>query len=203
MRSLSALVLATIAATLLGCGGSPTTGAPATAAAGQVAPETDSTAATGEVAGVAERFLQAILRGDAASATRWLTRVAAERATANPAILSPLGMRFTELRVGEVRRLSDSEAIAQCLLQEAVDSPSEEVCCLLRRDSDGWRVMGLACDAGPGAEPAMIDFERSASPANPPGGPSPIPGADVVGAPIEGGQPARRTAEAPNSTDRR
>jgi hypothetical protein len=207
MRSTFALTVIFCIATLVGCGdsGVPHGAAPSSSATTTTA--ADASAATGEVAGVAERFLQAILRGDGTTATRWLTVAAAERATVDPTVLATLGMRFTELRIGQVQRLTDDEAIAQCLLREAADAAPEEICCLLRREAQGWRVMGLACEAGPGREPAMIDFERPASRPQP--GPSSgeaDPSRFVEGpsgtSPV-GVAPVGRTAEAEPSAQRR
>jgi hypothetical protein len=209
MRPTWPIALIVCMSAVVGCGGSPApdNGVVSSPADDGTSPTADTSAATGEVAGVAERFLQAILRGDGATATRWLTQTAAQRATVDPTVLATLGMRFTELRVEQVQRVTEDEAIAQCLLREAAGATPEEICCLLRRESQGWRVMGLACEGGPGREPAMIDFERPATPAG--GGPAkgdsdPSRFAQrPAGTTPAGTEPMGRTAEADSSAQRR
>lgn len=150
-------------ALLAGCAGSEPPIAEADRAAEPSAAPTDEQT----IRSVAERFLSSVVGGDASEAMRWLTPLAAERAAADPAVMAPLGFAVSAMEVVDVRVLSDFEAAAQCWLTEAgVDEP-EEVCCLLKRGQQGWRVCGIACDAGPGRPPAVISFEPAA-----PGAPS-------------------------------
>ena len=111
-----------------------------------------------------ERFLTSILRGDSSEAMRWLTPTAAARAASDPTVLGTLGLQVRSLEVAEVRLISEEEAAAQCLLSEAGSENAEEICCLLKRREEGWRICGLACDAGPDAPPALINFEASPNP---------------------------------------
>lgn len=105
-----------------------------------------------------DTFMRSILSGDSARAATLLTTAATQRYQSNPGVLSSMGMRVERLEVGEVRLLSDAEAAAQCLVYEPGATAPQELCCLLKLEASGWRVCGVACDAG-GEGPAVISFE--------------------------------------------
>jgi len=141
------------------------------------------------IGATAETFLRAILSGDTARAASLLTAKASQRIESDPSQLAAIGMRVERLTVGEVRLLSDAEAAAQCLVHELGVTDPQELCCLLKFERGGWRVCGLACDAGEGT-PAVISFEEDLQGASTP---------QFVG----GGSPAKgdtpRTAQAPST----
>ena len=195
MKVLSLLLLSVMT---IGCSGGD-----APSLQSKSAESTTATAAVEDEAirAASERFLTSILRGDASEAMRWLTPRAAERAASDPTVLATLDFQVSSLEVGEVRRLSAEEAAAQCLLSEAGSDSSEEVCCLLKRSKAGWRVCGLACDAGPNSAPAMINFEPTPeATGNPAQGNSQFV-TDPTG--IRTGVSPSRTAAGSSPTDRR
>ena len=159
------LALAPLAATILaaGCSESPT---PPTAAAAKPATKAVPAPSNEPVAASAETFMRAILSGDKASAAKLLTSRAASRYAADPSVLTSMGMQVAQVNVGEVRLLDEDEAAVQCLVTEAGATEAQELCCLLKREPAGWRVCGLACDAGDG-EPAVISFEGSTEASQP------------------------------------
>ncbi len=161
MRISTLLLLSVLA---IGCSGGD---APPTTADSSAPAASTKTASVEDEAirAATERFLTSILQGDASEAMRWLTPAAASRAASDPTVLATLGLQISSLEVGEVRRISEEEAAALCLLSEPGSETTEELCCLLKRGEEGWRVCGLACDAGPSSPPALINFEASPPPA--------------------------------------
>ena len=118
-----------------------------------------------------QAFMGSVVRGDALDATKWLTPLAILRARSDPNFFAPLGFSLESLEIKEVRLISDFEAAAECELTEPGSQLAEVVCCLLKRSEVGWRVCGMACDAGPNNPPVVISFEHEPQPiANPQGG---------------------------------
>lgn len=154
--AIAPLIFSIVAA---GCAESPV---PASAVAKQVskavpAPSNEPVAAS------AEAFMRAILSGDKAAAAELLTARAAARYAADSSVLASMGMTVQEFNVGEIRLLDEDEAAVQCHVTEAGASEPEELCCLLKRESPGWRVCGLACESGDGGS-TVISFEGAAAP---------------------------------------
>lgn len=163
MRISTLLLLSVFA---IGCSGGDAPNE--TAASSSQAAVTTASVEDEAIRAAAERFLTSLLRGDASEAMRWLTPSAAERAASDPTVLATLDLQVNSLEVGEVRLISEDEAAAQCLLSEAGSETAEEVCCLLKRSDEGWRICGIACDTGPDTPPVLINFEAApASPAQP------------------------------------
>jgi hypothetical protein len=119
------------------------------------------------IGAAADTFMRAILSGDTARAASLLTAKAAQRIQNDPTLLTPMGMQVESLALGEIRLLSDAEAAAQCLVNELGVTEPQELCCLLKFETGGWRVCGLACDAG-GGTPAVISFEEDLQAASTP-----------------------------------
>lgn len=153
------LALAPLAASILaaGCSNAP---APQTTVATKPATKAVPAPSNEPVAASAEAFMRAILSGNKQSAAKLLTSRAASRYAADPSVLTSMGMQVAQFNVGEVRLLDEDEAAVQCLVTEAGATEAQELCCLLKHESAGWRVCGLACDTGDG-EPAVISFEGS------------------------------------------
>ena len=156
--------------TLAGCSQSEPSGATAKETNSSIENNNSTTSskstsqAEAEVKKSTTAFLQSVVRGDAQTAAQWLTPLAAQRAAADPSVLAPLGFQVESLQVSEVRIVSEFEAAAECLLKEYGSNEPESVCCLLKLDSSGWKVCGMACDAGPGEPPVLISFEHEMSP---------------------------------------
>lgn len=150
------LALLTLAAAVVGCSQEPTRSAPQARTA---SPVTAAPAGSErEIATAAESFMRSILAGDATQAARMLTAKAAQRYAADRSVLPAMGMRVEQLAIGEVRLLNAQEAAAQCLVTEAGTEAAQELCCLLKRESAGWRVAGVAANAAD-ESPTVISFE--------------------------------------------
>ncbi|TWT99266.1 hypothetical protein Pla108_02010 [Botrimarina colliarenosi] len=149
-------------------GTAPTAGATATQSSATADAEQPLDPATARAIGAStDAFMRAILSGDSESAARLLTTKAARRYAADHGVLTPMGMQVERLNVGEVRLLSESEAAAQCLVQEPGVTATHELCCLLKLEASGWRVCGIASEAG-AETPVVISFEDEPVPTTPP-----------------------------------
>lgn len=124
-------------------------------------------AAKREIGEVSGQFMKAILLGDASGASRWLTPAATQRVAADPSVLTPLGIAVETLKLGEVRLISPSESAAEWVVNEAGSEKEQQIGCLLKLCEAGWRVCGMACDAGPDQAPALISFEYAVPAATP------------------------------------
>ena len=166
MRYLSVLLLVPIA---LGCSSGESQPAVAERSTGQTSQTTKEDPALAEIRQASKAFLTSVVRGDATEAVRWLTPKAAARAQSDPSVLAPLGFAVEKLQIGRVQIVAQGEAAAECQLTEKGANEPEAVCCLLKKAADGWRVCGMACDAGPEQPPAVISFEHDQQlPSRPP-----------------------------------
>jgi len=160
----------------------------ASGAAGQTAG--DGTA-TDPIAKVAADFLDAVVQGDTQRATQLLTPKAIARFKATDLSFASPELGAPEFKIGEVRRLSDTGAAANCQL--TYEQRHEEMVCLLRLVDSGWRVAGIALEIEPG-NPVSIDFEQMA-----PSEPPQVQSGQFVEDPTLQG-PAARTASEPAPT---
>lgn len=167
MRKKTLAVLA-FAMTAVGCSQEAPQPAPRASVASP-APKSDP-----QIAQAAEVFMRAILAGEAPKASGLLTAKAAQRYAADRSILPAMGMQVAQLTVGEIRRLNADEAAVQCLVTEAGTEAPQELCCLLKRESAGWRVAGVAATAADDSA-SVISFEGDAT--------LPVPDARLVDQP--------------------
>lgn len=117
--------------------------------------------ANSPIAKAAFDFLDAVLKGDPQRASARLTPLAMQRIIAGGKPFSPPGMESASFRIGEVRAPSDDQAIVQCVLTDSsAGTPhSEEMCCLLRKVDNDWRVSGIAYGTAPDKPWTLSDFE--------------------------------------------
>lgn len=145
------IMTATAGAASVGCSGSGSETAVST-------PAPATTAATADpMAEVAEQFLQAVVAGDTPRATSLLTLEAQTQFAASGQGFASPEIGAPSFRIGQVRKVDPDRGAVQCLL---VDGEGEaEMCCLLKRGVQGWRVSGVAYDTGSGQPPVIINFE--------------------------------------------
>jgi hypothetical protein len=74
---------------------------------------------------------------------------------------TPPGMETASFKIGEVRAPSADQAIVQCVITDTSEGTpqSEEMCCLLRKVDNDWRVSGIAYGTGPDKPWTLTDFE--------------------------------------------
>lgn len=106
-------------------------------------------------------FLDAVLKGDTQRASARLTPQAMQRIVQSGKGFSPPGLETATFKIGEIRTPTQDQAIAQCLLTDSAEgqSHSEEMCCLLRKVENDWRVSGIAYGTAPDKPWTLSDFE--------------------------------------------
>jgi hypothetical protein len=116
--------------------------------------------ASNPVAQAASEWLDAVLKGDTQRASAWLTPQAVKQII-NGKTFSPPGVDNPSYQIGEVRTPSQDQAIVQCVLNYAAEGKqqSEEMCCLLKRIDNNWRVSGIAYGTAPDKPWTLSDFE--------------------------------------------
>jgi hypothetical protein len=148
-----------------GCGkgdsaGNSTAGVP-------VIKETDPN--SNPMARAAYDFLDAVLKGDTQQAGSMLTPTAMQRIIASGKGFAPPGLDTATFKIGQVRAPSGDQAIVQCVLTDTVEGKphSEEMCCLLKKVENQWRISGIAYGTGPNMPWTLTDFESGNSMAIP------------------------------------
>jgi hypothetical protein len=143
---------------LAGCSKSGSSGT-TTTTEGVTVNETDPNA--NPMAKAAYEFLDAVLKGDTQRASAKLTPQAMQRIVTSGKQFAPPGLETASFKIGEVRSPSQDQAVVQCVLTDAVDGTphSEEMCCLLRKVDNDWRVCGIAYGTTPDKPWTLSDFE--------------------------------------------
>jgi hypothetical protein len=113
------------------------------------------------MAKAAHEFLDAVLKGDTQRASAKLTPTAMQRIVASGKQFAPPGLETASFKIGEVRAPSQDQAIVQCVLTDTSEGTphSEEMCCLLRKIENDWRVCGIAYGTTPDKPWTLSDFE--------------------------------------------
>ena len=144
----------------------------------------------------AHGFLSALIRGDTEAATQHLTPQAIQQFATSGQRFVALGLETAQFRLGEMRKVSESQALVQCMLAEksAEGAPhEEEMCCVVRLVDGQWRVSGIVVDAPDGGAPRVLNFEQPEQPA-----PAQPPASqNFVEQPVGTAPPAVRTAQEP------
>lgn len=117
--------------------------------------------ASNPVAQAASEWLDAVLKGDTQRASARLTPQAMQRIIESGKQFSPPGVETNGFQIGEVRTPSQDQAIVQCVLNYTAEGKlhSEEMCCLLRRVDNDWRVSGIAYGTEPNKPWTLTNFE--------------------------------------------
>ena len=151
--------LITLSLTIIaGCNQDPST-APGVSA--------DAAALSDPAAQVANDYLVAAIKGDTERAIRLYTPLAAERMKQFPLP----GIAEYNFRITGVGHPSDGKALVECRATSASpsgESKDEDLCLLLDRVNNEWRVAGMAFNPDPTKPPMIFSFE------NPQRGPIPL-----------------------------
>lgn len=162
-------------------------------------------ASTQAITAATTDWLDAVLKGDTQRASARLSPQAMQRIIASGKQFAPPGLETATFKIGEVRAPSPDQAIVQCVLTDTSAGPphSEEMCCLLRRVDNDWRVSGIAYGTAPDQPWTLTDFETGRN--------TPIPRQVMSeshgGAPENNGVASRpsppRAAQEPPAAERR
>ena len=109
------------------------------------------------------QFLEAVRTGNDQGAQGMLTRLAQEKTAELEMMVAPPGSDTASFEVGEVELLGDQNArVASSWtdLEHDGGSRTDYITWLVRRDSSGWRISGMATELVPGEGPVVLNFEN-------------------------------------------
>jgi hypothetical protein len=158
---------AALAIGVIGCNRSDETGQRPTpgdsmAEASDTAGQEQTRARGGSPEAAVFEFLEAVRTGNDDDAAAMLT-VTARRKTAELNMeVAPPGSDTAEFEVGKVEYLSDDGARVACNwsdLDETSQRRTDEILWMLRRESQGWRIAGVAATVFEGEPPLLLNFE--------------------------------------------
>jgi hypothetical protein len=155
--------------TVAGCGKSNGTGQPSASRQGADASSAASNASTeanaksdGPAAAVAE-FLEAVRTGNEEAASQMLSSVARQKAAALNRSVTPPASDTAKFTIGKVDYIGQDGARVTCTWTD-VDPDgqpkTDNAIWVVRRESNGWRVAGLAWEVFPGEDPLLLNFEE-------------------------------------------
>ncbi len=154
----------------VGCGKSGTPSAPVANSGGPVAapPMTagqPTDPSSSPIAQAAYDFVDAVVKGDTQRASARLTPQAMQRIIASKEQFAPTGLSTATFKLGEVRTPSPTQAVVQCVLTDSSQGTpqTEEMCCVLRKVDNDWRVAGIAYGTAADKPWVLNDFESGKS----------------------------------------
>jgi hypothetical protein len=150
---------AILALIVAGCGKTPGTSPPE--AVSPAADATEVAKADGPAAAVSE-FLEAVRTGNDEKATRMLSTLAREKTASLNRNVTPPASDTAKFAIGKVDYVDDEGArVASTWTDlDANGQPrTDEAIWVVRRQSDGWRVAGVAATVFPGEPPLVLSFE--------------------------------------------
>jgi hypothetical protein len=105
-----------------------------------------------------------------------------QRIIASGKQFAPPGLETATFKLGDVRPTSADQAIVQCVLTDSSEGTprSEEMCCLMRKVDNDWRVSGIAYGTAPDQPWTLTNFETGL---NTPISREPSPNVNVGGVP--------------------
>lgn len=138
--------------------GGPVTASP-TAAVQPTAPSSSP------IAQAAYDFVDAVVKGDTQRASARLTPQAMQRIVASKEQFAPTGLSTATFKLGEIRTPSPNQAVVQCVLTDSSQGTpqTEEMCCVLRKVENDWRVAGIAYGTAADKPWVLNDFESGKS----------------------------------------
>jgi hypothetical protein len=114
-------------------------------------------------------FLEAVRTGDDTKASEMLTSLAREKTEESGLEVAPSGSDTASFEVGEVELISadDSEEDQETAhvastwtdIDEEGEPHPDEILWVLRHESEGWRIRGMATKVFPDQKPLFLDFE--------------------------------------------
>jgi len=111
---------------------------------------------------VVSEFLDAVRRGDDAAATALLSPLAREKLLEGNRPLTPPASDTARFAVGKVEKISADEARVECAwsdLDPYGERQTDEAQWRLRREAEGWRVVGVVYRVFEDTPPLELNFE--------------------------------------------
>lgn len=140
---------------LTGCGGS----------ASAPAPESSAKAAVLPPEAVVAQFLEAVRTGKDDVASNLLTPIARQKTTEMELEVAPPGSDTASFKVGDVEYVAEDGAHVASEwtdLDETGQPQTDPIVWMVSRDTDGWRIAGMATKVFPDEPPLYLNFEDPA-----------------------------------------
>jgi hypothetical protein len=160
------VVSAVLAALVSGCGKSAGPGDSSTARSGSDAIGPNAVAEVGRIpdspAAAVGVFLEALRTGNDETAAKMLSAVAREKTASLNRNVTPPASDTARFSVGKVEYINDDGARVACTwtdIDEDGQPKTDKAIWVLRREEEGWRVVGLAAQIFPGEAPLLLNFE--------------------------------------------
>ncbi len=148
-----------------GCTKPAGTDRPSTTPQGSEATTNDRGDAAAKAGGPAEavtQFLEAVRTGNDEAATQMLSAVARQKAAALNRNVTPPASDTAKFAVGKVDYVgNDGARVASTWTDLDPDGQpkTDEAIWVVRRESNGWRIAGVAAQVFPGEAPLLLNFE--------------------------------------------
>jgi len=113
-------------------------------------------------AGAVHEFLEAVRTGNDPKATQMLSSLAREKTAALNRSVTPPASDTARFTVGKVELLGEDGARVSCTWTDMdVDGQpkTDRAVWVVRRESESWRIAGVAAQVFPGEPPLLLNFE--------------------------------------------
>ncbi len=150
----------------VGCGDSAQNGQTTAQPAAQEAAGATTPSAAPEAGGPTEavtQFLEAVRSGNDEVATKMFTPLARQKASELGIQVAPRGSDTARFEVGKVEMLgTDGARVASKWsdLNKNGQTRTDDITWMLRHETEGWRVAGMAAVVFEGESPLLLDFEQ-------------------------------------------
>lgn len=157
------LTMAMVAALVAGCGDSGNTPPASSGSDPAAATAASQSAEPADPAQSVKSFLEAVRRGDDATAAAMFTELAREKASEMNIEVAPKGSDTAQFEVFEAEYIDDGLAkVPSTWSDYGVDGQlqTDKMAWMLRREPEGWRVAGMSAAVFEGEPPLLLDFEN-------------------------------------------
>jgi hypothetical protein len=155
-------IVTVLALLVSGCGKSNNSSpASANSDATTAAPVAQDSSSDGPAA-AAREFLESLRTGNEEKAAKMLSATAREKTSSLGRNVTPPASDTAKFTIGKVELVNDDGARVASTwidIDEHGQTKSDEAIWVLRRESDGWRVAGVAAQVFPGEPPLLLNFE--------------------------------------------
>lgn len=134
----------------------------ATTGAQNAAAPADLQTASADPASAVRAFLEAVRTGNDKRAEQMMSKVALENLRKQQMNVAPPGSDTARFEIGKVETLAADAARVSATWTD-FDGPQQKtdnMLWMLRKDPEGWRIMGTAIELFPGEAPLLLDFEQ-------------------------------------------
>ena len=160
------VIAAIMAAATAGCGKSAATNQTATSTGSETATVAADAAQSGQKldapAAATRDFLEALRTGNDEKATAMISTVAREKAASLNRNVTPPASDTARFTIGKVEYVGEDGAQVACTwtdLDENGQPRTDTAVWVLRRESEGWRIVGVAAKIFPDRDPVVLNFE--------------------------------------------